>query len=314
MTQRIVFMGTPEFAVPTLQVLAEHYEVVGVVTQPGRPSGRGRKLKPSPVQVMAERHDLPLMSPRTLRDPASQAALAAWRPDVIVVAAFGQILPPAVLEWPPAGCVNVHASLLPRWRGAAPIAAAILAGDQETGVTIMRMDEGLDTGPLLRQASLVIADDDTRQTLTEKLSQLGARLLAETLPDWLAGKIVPQSQDALLVTYAPQISKAQGLVDWQTKTLAIERKVRAFYPWPAAFTYWQGAPLKILEAAVAVDNSAAPQSALPGTVLALDTGPAVVTGDGLLRLVTVQPAGKRPMPAKAFTRGARGFVGARLPA
>ena len=209
---RVVFMGTPEFSVPSLATLvAGDYDVVGVVTQPDRPSGRGRKLEPSPVKRFAVEHGLAVLQPETLRASEAVAELAALRPDVIVVAAFGQILRPAVLALPPHGCINVHASLLPRWRGAAPVQAAILAGDQVTGSTIMLMDEGMDTGPVLSQAALAIHPDDTAGILTERLSHHGAELLAETLPRWLAGEIAPQPQESSLATLCRPVRKEQGV-------------------------------------------------------------------------------------------------------
>ncbi|GAB4545183.1 MAG: methionyl-tRNA formyltransferase [Anaerolineae bacterium] len=286
---------------------------MGVVTQPDRPGGRGRKPQPSPVKVLALDHGLPVLEPTSLRDPQALARLQAWRPDVIIVAAFGQILPPAVLELPPYGCLNVHASLLPRWRGAAPVAAAILAGDEVTGVTIMQMDAGLDTGPIISQRSVTIAPDDTCQSLTARLAQLGAELLRDTLPDWFAGKLEPRLQEEALVTYAPQIKKEQGRIDWSAPSAAIARQVRAFHPWPGAFTHWEGRLLKILSA-VAIEPDQEKQSSglLPGTVFLNTEGPAVVTGRGSLQLFEVQLAGRRPVAADAFARGARDFVGARL--
>jgi methionyl-tRNA formyltransferase len=318
MSYRIVFMGTPEFAIPPLQVLVEDAslgQVVGVFTQPDRPSGRGRTLQPSPVKVLALEHAVPVYQPKSLRKPEPQAQMEALQPDVIIVAAFGQIVPPAVLDLPRFGCINVHASLLPRWRGAAPVAAAILAGDDVTGVTIMKMDAGLDTGPIIRQRSLPIAADDTRESLTGRLAQMGAELLRDTLPDWFAGHIRPQPQNEEDVTYAPRIEKEQGRIDWREAAEVIGRQVRAFYPWPGVFTYWQGALLKILAASPSPQQPYAQATAQqpPGTVIETPGGPAVVTGSGVLHLREVQPAGKRPMPADAFARGARGFIGARLP-
>ncbi len=369
-TYRIVFMGTPQFALPTLQLLIDEYSpkktyphppvppaqppgqapnrwsgqapnrwsgqadasqgeplgggVVGVVTQPDRPSGRGRQLRPSPVKMLAQKYGIPVLEPASLRNPEALAELQTLQPEVIVVAAFGQILPSTVLDLPPFGCINVHASLLPRWRGAAPVAAAILAGDDTTGVTIMKMDAGLDTGPILSQRPLAIAPDDTRESLSARLAQLGADLLHDTLPAWLAGNIEPQPQDESRVTYAPQIKKEQGRINWNEPADDIARKVRAFYPWPGVFTYWQGKPLKILRAAAAPeywqDEDSSSQfhradrgSALPpGTVTTGPSGLAVMTGRGMLELYEVQPSGKRPMPADAFARGARGFVGTKL--
>lgn len=315
-------MGTPQFAIPTLQRLIDEYssatshgQVVGVFTQPDRPSGRGRKLQPSPVKLLAREHGLPVLEPTSLRDPESQAELQALRPDVVVVAAFGQILPPPVLEIPPFGCINVHASLLPRWRGAAPVAAAILAGDDMTGATIMQMDAGLDTGPILSQRSLAIVPNDTRESLTARLAQLGADLLRDTLPNWLAGSIEPQPQDEAQATYAPQIKKDRGRIDWRQPAGMIERQIRAFYPWPSAFTQWDGKLLKILRAAAVGEHYPGEKGRgdlRPGMVVDGPEGPAVVTGSGVLLLQEIQPAGKRPMPAGAFARGARGFVGAYL--
>jgi methionyl-tRNA formyltransferase len=267
------------------------------------------------VKVLAQQYRIPVLEPASLRDSETQAELQSLRPDIIVVAAFGQILPSAVLELPPYGCINVHASLLPRWRGAAPVAASILAGDPTTGATVMKMDFGLDTGPILSQRSLAIAPDDTRESLTTRLAQLGADLLRDTLSDWMAGNIEPRPQDEALATYAPQLKKEQGRINWGEPAEDIARQVRAFNPWPGAFTRWQDKPLRVLRSApTEPDPPRVAQDAdlLPGTVIAGPGGPAVVTGTGILRLYEVQPAGKRPMPADAFARGARDFIGARL--
>ncbi len=297
---RIVFMGSPEFAVPTLRALVAQYPVVGVVTQPDRPAGRGRKLTPPPVKVVAQELGLPIMQPRRLKAPEAFEQLQAWAPDLIVVAAYGQILRPNVLQLPRYGCINVHASLLPRWRGASPIQHAILAGDQETGITIMIMDEGLDTGPILSQRAIPIAPDDTGATLSAKLAVLGAELLLETLPDYLSGALRPQPQPEDGVTYAPLLKKEDGRLDFTEPAEALARRVRAFDPWPGTFTEWQGAPLKVLRAE-AVD---APSPG-PGRRLVWQGFPAVGTGQGVLVLREVQPAGKRPMSGDAFLRGAR---------
>ena len=234
---RIVFMGTPEFAVPTLEALADAHQVVGVVTQPDRQAGRGRELRPSPVKEVALERDLPLFQPRTLRTPEAVEQLKGWEPDVIVVAAFGQILRQDVLDLPPHGCLNVHASLLPRWRGAAPVAATILAGDEVTGVTIMKMDAGLDTGPVLeRSAPVKIEPDDTRAELKKRLAEVGADLLIRVLPAYLAGDLIPQPQPEAGVTYAEQLRKEDGRIDWQRSAAELDRQVRAFTPWPGVFT------------------------------------------------------------------------------
>jgi methionyl-tRNA formyltransferase len=314
MTHRVVFMGTPRFALPTLRTLVEICRVVGVVTQPERPSGRGRQPQLSPVQVLAEKYGLPVSTPISLKGTDTMQQLCAWQPEVIVVAAFGMLLPPAVLDLPPAGCVNVHASLLPRWRGAAPVAAAILNGDDETGVTLMKMDVGLDTGPIIRQVSVTIGPDDTRETLTECLGQLGADLLRQALPDWLAGRIQPRLQDDSLATYAPPLRKEQGYINWQSPADRITRQVRAFHPWPGTFTRWRGKLLKILRAVVLpeTETGIGENDRLPGTVILSPRGPVVVAGRGHILLVEVQPPGKRPMTAADFARGARGFVGSQL--
>lgn len=302
MKPRIVFMGSPEFALPTLQKLAENYPVVGVVTQPDRPSGRGRTLTPPPVKELAQQYRLPVIQPVRLREPSAFAQLQAWQPDVIIVAAFGQILRPEVLNLPPYGCLNVHASLLPRWRGAAPIQAALLHGDEITGVTIMKMDPGVDTGAILSQASLPIEPQDTAGSLSSKLAELGATLLLETLPAYLDGKCQPQPQDDTQATYAPLLKKEDGLLDFTQTATALERRVRAFNPWPGAYTYWQDQPLKVLRASCAAGQC------IPGERRILRGLPAVGTAEGFLVLEEVQPAGKRPMPGKAFLQGGRIWV------
>lgn len=303
---RVVFMGTPDFAVPTLTALASRYPLAGVVTQPDREAGRGRRVEMPPVKQAAQRLGLPVIQPRRLREPEAMAQLRAWAPDLIVVAAFGQILRPEVLDLPRFGCINVHASLLPRWRGAAPIPAAILAGDSETGVTIMRMDPGLDTGPILAQRAIPILPNDTGRTLSDRLSTLGADLLLEVLPDYLAGGITPVPQDDSRATYAGQLTKEAGRLDLSLPAADSARRVRAFDPWPGTFVQWQGGPLKVLAA------HSLPGPASPGEVVSIDRSPAIGTGDGWLVLDQVQPAGKKPMKGEEFVRGARGFVGARL--
>jgi methionyl-tRNA formyltransferase len=310
---RIVFMGTPEFAVTILRALAEAHTVVGVVTQPDRPAGRGKQLELAPVKQFAVQAGLPIIQPQRLREPAALAQLQAWAPELIVVAAFGQILRPAVLDLPPHGCLNVHGSLLPRHRGAAPIAAAILAGDSETGITIMRMDPGLDTGPMLASRALDILPDDTSGTLTERLAPLGASLLLDVIPAYLDGRLAPVPQDELLATYAPQLKKEDGKLDFTRPAIELERRVRALLPWPGAFAAWPDPatgtprPLKVLRAAVL--DQLAPAA---GEVVATPHGPAVGTGAGSLLLLEVQPPGKRPMLGTEFARGARGFIGSHL--
>jgi methionyl-tRNA formyltransferase len=306
---RVVFMGTPEFAVPALEALADAHQVVGVVTQPDRPAGRGRQLAPSPVKQVALERGLPLSQLRSLRTPEAVAQVAAWEPDVTVVAAFGQILRQDVLDLPPHGCLNVHASLLPRWRGAAPVPAAILAGDESTGVTIMRMDAGLDTGPILAQRETPIRPGDTQATVEERLARLGAALLVETLPPYLAGDLVGRPQPEEGVTYAGQLRKQDGLLDWSIPASELDRRVRAYHPWPGAFTTWRGRRLKVLRAAPLPSWRG---DAPPGTVFALADGVAVATGEGALRLEEVQLAGKRQMAISTFLCGQRDCVGSRL--
>jgi len=297
---RIVFMGTPEFAVPTLKALAAQHEVVGVVTQPDRPAGRGRECTPPPVKEAAQALGIDVLQPRSLRPPEVLDQLAAWQPDVIVVAAFGQILPPAVLDLPPHGCLNVHASLLPRYRGPAPISAAILAGDDETGVTIMHMDAGVDTGPSRARARQLIGPEDTTGSLTAALAHLGARLLTDTLPAWLAGEVEARPQDEALATYCHLLTKRDGEIDWSAPAAFIDRQVRATDPWPGAFTTWQGRRLKVVCARPRREWHGFGQ---PGRVVEVSQGLGVVTGEGVLELLEVQLAGKKPMDILTFVRG-----------
>jgi methionyl-tRNA formyltransferase len=303
---RLVFMGSPDFAVPVLNVLAEHYPLAGVVTQPDRPAGRAGSLRPPAVKIAAQHLGLPVIQPEKLRQPEAMDQLTAWEPDLIVVAAFGQILRPAVLDLPRFGCINVHASLLPRWRGAAPIQAAILAGDRETGITIMKMDPGVDTGPILSQVSLPIAAQDTGGTLFARLAPLGAQLLLETLPRYLNGELAPRPQPEEGATYAPMLKKEDGLLDFSLPAPVLERRVRAMSPWPGAFFPWQGAPLRVHRAHIAAQPAPAPHSA--GERTSLSGLPALLCGDGAwLVLDELQPAGKKPMTGKAFLAGARGW-------
>jgi methionyl-tRNA formyltransferase len=302
---RIVFMGTPRFAVPTLRALNEHHHVVGVVTQPDQPAGRGRQVTASPIKEVALMQGLPLFQPDSLRSPEAVAHLAGWKPDVIVVAAFGQILREAVLALPPHGCLNVHASLLPLYRGAAPIPAAILAGEEVTGVTIMQMDKGMDTGPILAQAEVPISADDTTASLTAGLAELGAQLLIETLPGWLAGEIQARPQDDSRSSYCRPLKKEDGHLDWTKPAAILDRQVRACDPWPGAYTNWQGQQLKVLRAHARPEWQ---RQGLPGQVIELDRGIGVVAGQGVLELLDVQLAGKRPMSAELFARGQRNLV------
>jgi methionyl-tRNA formyltransferase len=300
----IVFMGSPEFAVPILRKLADKYQVVGVVTQPDRPSGRGRNLKSPPIKLLAEEQILPVIQPRKLSEPEAIENLRHWAPDLIVVAAFSQILRTEVLSLPHFGCVNVHASLLPRWRGAAPIQAAILNGDEQTGITIMLMDPGIDTGPIISQESIPISKEDTAGTLSSKLSELGAKLLIDSLPGYLDGTLLPQPQDGSLATFAPMLKKESGLLDFKQSSVDLERKIRAFNPWPGTYTFWKEQILKI-HRAHAIQSSLEPV----GKRIVYQEFPAIITSQGILVVEELQPAGKNSMPGNLFLRGARGWEG-----
>jgi methionyl-tRNA formyltransferase len=311
---RIVFMGTPEFAVPSLIALHDHapehgWELVAAVTQPDRPAGRGKKLVASPVKEQAKRYGLPVLQPASFRkDPEALPALAALAPDLLVVAAYGLILPKSVLSLPSHGAINVHASLLPAYRGASPITAAILDGLDHTGVSIMQMDAGMDTGPVLAQAMQPIFEGDSTASLSERLATLGAALLVETLPRWLAGEITPTSQEQLPgeASIVRLIKKEEGEIDWSQPAAVIERMTRAYTPWPSAYTTWHGEPFKIWRASVLEGKAA------PGSVMVTPQGPAVGTGEGLLLLQSVQPAGKRILDIRSFINGAPNFIGSRL--
>ncbi len=311
---RIVFMGTPAFAVPALRSLheraqAQAWQVVAVVTQPDRPAGRGNKLVPGPVKQYALEQNIPVLQPASLRkQPEIVNELRSLAPDLLVVAAYGLILPKNVLQIPTAGAINIHASLLPAYRGASPIATAILDGQDETGVSIMLMDEGMDTGPVLAQVHQPIGPDDTTASLTARLADQGAELLLATLPRWLAGDLPPVAQADLLgaVSICRVMAKEAGLVDWRQPAAQIERMTRAYTPWPSAFTTWRNEVFKIWQAEVL------PGHAEPGLIVALPTGVAVGTGDQLLGLGVVQPAGKRRMDMRSFLNGAPDFVGSQL--
>jgi methionyl-tRNA formyltransferase len=257
-------------------------------------------MQTSPVKEVALAHGIPIYQPRSLRSEEAAVPLRDWQPDVIVVAAFGQILRPHVLELPPSGCINVHASLLPRWRGASPIQHAIMAGDMLTGITLMQMDEGLDTGPMYVQETITITADDTSATVHDRLAQLGAALLSSNLATILRGDLTAQAQDDSLATYAPMIKKDDGQIDWERSAAEIDRLVRAMTPWPGAYTDWEGQNLKILSAYIGPDLTL---NVPPGTVLQIDGGPVVQTGDGTLALDRLQLAGKKAMEAAEFVRG-----------
>lgn len=306
---RIVFMGTPDFAVPVLDALAQTtHKLVGVYTRPDKPAGRGNSLQASPVKRWAEPRGLAIFQPTSLRQPAALAELRELAPDVVIVAAYGLILPPNILVIPPRGCVNTHASLLPKYRGAAPIAAAILNGDKETGITLMQMEAGLDTGAILVQRAVPIGAEDTTATLTAKLANIAAALMIEMLPRILAGEIAPQPQDEAHATMVKPIRKEEGLIDWTQSAVELARRVRAFKPWPSAFTFWNGVPLKILNAHPS-DQTMASE---PGQVIAWGKEIGVATGNGLLVLREVQLAGKRAMKIEEFVRGQKSFVGGKV--
>lgn len=311
----VVFMGTPAFAVPSLEgLLSEGYNIVGVVTQPDRPQGRKKVLTPTPVKEAALRHGLPVLQPVRMRAPEAVAELASLRPDLIVTAAYGQLLPKSVLELPKYGCLNVHGSLLPKYRGGAPIQRAIMNGEKETGITLMYMAEGLDTGDMIARAIVPIEDEDTSGTLFEKLSEAGAKLLLEQLPSILEGTSDRISQNDEESTYAPNLSREDERIDWSASSRAIYDRVRGLVPFAGGFTTWNDEVFKIwavakpdteqgkAEGPAAVAGQTAGQ--VPGTVLSLSPqGIEVKTGDGSVCLTRVQPAGKKAMEAEEFIRG-----------
>ena len=300
---KLIFAGTPDFAAAALQALLDAgHDIALVLTQPDRPAGRGMKLKASPVKELALARGLPVSQPATLRTPEAQAELAAVGADAMVVAAYGLILPQAVLELPRHGCLNIHASILPRWRGAAPIQRAILAGDAETGVTIMQMDVGLDTGAMLLLETVAITAEDTSASLHDKLAAAGARAIVAALADVAA--LTPQAQPEAGVTYADKISKDEARLDWSLPAAELDRRVRAYNPFPGAVTTLDGEALKLWQARPAAG------AGVPGTVLAADAdGLLVACGDGALRLIAVQAAGGKRLAAGQFVAGRAGLAG-----
>ncbi len=300
-------MGTPEFAIPALERLLARYDVVGIVTQPDSPAGRGQRLVAPPVKEMALAEGIPVYQPKSLRNPESLAQIQAWAPDIAVVAAFGQILRQNVLEIPKFGILNIHASLLPRWRGASPIQGAILAGDTVTGITIMKIDEGMDTGDILAARKTEILPNETAGELENRLATLGAELLIEILPDYLSGALVPVPQPDEGITMTRRIKKNAEAIDWTLPAGVLHNHIRAYAPKPGAYTLWNGTRFKVLQSSI-VHPEEKP-AGVPGTVFLWEKKPVVITSDGYLGLMQVQMAGKRPMDGGAFARGKKDFVG-----
>lgn len=309
---RVLFMGTPDFAVPSLRLLLEEkdqVEVIGVVTQPDRPKGRKKVLTPPPVKVEAIKHDLPVFQPQKLRSEEAIRQVLELQPDLIVTAAYGQILPEPVLNAPKYGCINVHASLLPKYRGGAPIHHAIINGEKETGVTIMYMVKALDAGDMLLQRAIPITSGDNVGTMHDKLANLGAELLKEVLPSILDGTVQAVPQDDEQATFAPNITREDEKIDWERTAQELDCQIRGLCPWPVAYTLWKGKPFKIWKASVVNEET----QGEPGTVIRLDAnGIVVATGKGLLRLTEVQPSGKKPMPARQFINGRQMKAGDRF--
>lgn len=298
---RIVFMGTPDYAVPSLsKLIAEGYTIVGVVTQPDRPKGRKQILTPPPVKEVALEYGIPVYQPEKIRKAECYEQVLNWNPDLIVTAAFGQILPKALLDAPKYGCINVHASLLPKYRGGAPIHYAVINGEKETGVTIMYMVEALDAGAIISQAAIPIEETDTTGTLYDKLKELGAELLIRTIPDMIAGKITPVEQDEKNVSYAPNIKREDEYLDFNRPARCLYNQVRGLNPWPVAYTIFQGQPLKVWWVEWCDEKASLP----PGTIEEIsDSGITVATGEGKLILKEIQPAGKKRMMVNDYLRG-----------
>jgi methionyl-tRNA formyltransferase len=321
---RIIYMGTPQFAVPALEALIAHaapgdllpegYEIVTVITRPDKPAGRGREIVYSPVKQCALQHQIPVWQPGSLKKVANSEALADYKADLFIVAAFGQILPQTVLDQPRYGTLNIHASLLPKYRGADPIAESILQGDKETGTSIMLLDAGVDTGPVLLRRSLEISDDDTTSSLTPKLAEIGAQALLEALPAWIGGSVTPEPQDEQKASHTRMLRKEDGEIDWGRPASVIARQVRAYTPWPSAYSYWQGKLLKVLKAQAQV--SVADKEIVPGIAgvreIAGHRTLVVATSSGILAIQQLQLEGKKAMSAEEFLRGYAQIAGQRL--
>ncbi len=306
---RVLFYGSPEFALPTLQALIDSpYRPVAVVTQPDARAGRGRSLRPPPIKQLAQAHGIPSLQPARLRDRAAIAQITSLRPDIQIVAAYGQLIPTDILDLPRYGTLNVHASLLPRWRGASPISAAILHGDTETGVTIMLVDETEDTGDILRQQSTPIDPVEHAGILSDRLADIGAQLLLETIPHWLNGDISPVAQDSGRATRARRVEKRQGRIDWNQSAEQIARHIRAYTPWPAAATTLGPSPIRITAATCSVSQA----SGLPGEIVNVGATINAATADGTLEISRLQRAGKRELSAAEFARGTGDLVGRRF--
>ena len=318
---RIIFLGTPGYSVTVLSSLFEAgHELLAVVTRADKPAGRGRSVESPPTAVWAREHGVPVLQPTSLRPPEVAAEFAALKPDVMVVASYGRILPPDILAVPVKGYLNVHPSLLPKYRGSSPVAEALLQGDTVTGVTIMLLDEGMDTGPIVAQAEYPVLDDDTSESLMVRMFERGAELLARTLPAWDSGELTGKPQDDSLATHSRRLEKSDGELDFTRPGKQLSDQVRALHPWPGAFTRWNGKTLKVLKAVPMSLNTADHENAedvSAGTVVALNSGEAaslgVATSNGILGIVEVQLEGRKASDGNAFLRGHADFLGARLP-
>jgi methionyl-tRNA formyltransferase len=303
---RICFMGTAAFALPTMQAVTAAEELIAVVTQPDRPQGRGREMAPPPVKKLALDLGLPIMQPERVKDPLFLAQLAELKPELIVVAAFGQILPPAILDLPPLGCVNVHPSLLPKYRGAAPFQMAVIKGETRTGVSVYRMDQGMDTGPLLLTREVEIGEAETAEELGKRLAVIGGELVNEAIKGLKQGTLKPVPQDEQGASYAPLLKKIDGLIPWQEDAAQIRNRIRGMVPWPVAYTMWQGKQIKIYRARIGEGTGT------PGEIISLDSGIEVATGTGSIFIEELQIEGGRRIRCDEFCRGHRLIVGERL--